>query len=117
MAVKPTEIRLGNFFKDVTIRTIGLTSVTGDDNNMQIGYDELIPIALTPQILSNSGFTAIDSQTYRKEYLFVYFQNGYFNVRVKRPNGIIPAEYRYVHQFQNLYFAITGQEIEVHLMK
>ncbi len=78
--------------------------------------DEIYPIALTPEILKQCGFRNF----VREEWIisvgnshidFVYVDN-VLKLRCPAPSL---SNIRYLHQLQNLLFAITSQELEVEL--
>jgi len=64
------------------------------------------PIPLTPEILEKCGFEFIP-------------EAGYFSYKLKnKPQGIDAIKVGngiYVHQLQNLYFALTDEELEIKL--
>lgn len=78
-------------------------------------------IDITPEILLNLGFNLRGKNTYYKqlelinwEYRLIHFNGwvfaqGFFDVN----NEICTI--KYVHQLQNLYFALTGEELEIKL--
>ena len=75
---------------------------------------EFEPILLTRDILEKCGFENTDANdpysSYRKESLTIRFMAGN-SIRAK----ISDCEFvcQYVHQLQNLYFDLTGEELEV----
>src|SRR5580698_10667421 len=80
----------------------------------ELDYDEILPIALTPEILKQFGFRNF----VREEWIisvgnshidFVYIDN-VLKLRCPAPSL---SNIKYVHQLQNLLFAITGQELDM----
>ena len=75
---------------------------------------EFEPILLTSDILEKCGFENTDANdqysSYRKEFLTIRFMAGN-PIRAK----ISDCEFvcQYLHQLQNLYFDLTGEELEV----
>jgi hypothetical protein len=124
--LSPTDVRTGNW----------VLKIVGTDKNRDsfleyrsIALDEYyytsalacFPIALTPVILKYCGFKQVSGDwhksieekgkerglpllMYKNEKKTWYF--GDFK---------IPAQPQYVHQLQNLYYALTGQELVVTL--
>lgn len=103
-----------------------LVSVKGNHN--QYDYHLLEGISLTEKILMDAGFNYVsDYKCFSKEIGDKFAiglkleQNtvDLFYITEKAYNGIltIPAVYKvlYVHQLQNLYFDLTGKELEVNL--
>lgn len=85
-----------------------------------IAYSNPEPIPLTPEILEKAGFEllpgghhyAYGENPLTHDYMIVvkysviingfFYQNGHFHIK-------------HLHQLQNLYFALTGQELEIEL--
>jgi len=80
-------------------------------------WDEILPIPLTPDILEKCS-----------PYLLDWFCEGSFKVvkdesygwcmKVRNASHTKEIEFgyfKYLHQLQNLYFALTGQELTVNL--
>ena len=133
--MKATELRLGNWVEQPND---GVTRVTAVLNDLQIktetGYVDKYcrPIPLTEEWLLKFGFEKVvyDSEKHgyeteyyleKKDVFFVYcddFSLGiYGSVRDYEGNSlaIIPPHenINHVHQLQNLYFALTGKELEL----
>lgn len=119
--MQANELRIGNkvntFFNIGTILTIELKECiiefkTGKKDRYT--FDELKGIELTEEILLKAGFIVKN-----KEWS-VAALNIYFSIHNKfddwRFTPIWCKDYkpiRYVHELQNLYFALTGEEIEI----
>jgi hypothetical protein len=76
------------------------------------------PIPLTPEILEKCGFVKTESKSYRtgKEVVFyAYHKDGlvYNTIQVLwwLFNRVMPNQIKHLHQLQNLYFALTGEEL------
>lgn len=83
--------------------------------------EELEPIVLNEEILQNAGFEEkiglFTSHHYAKGDLQLKFNGDYFE---RISNGSVSTEaftlpIKYFHQLQNLYFALTGEELEIKL--
>lgn len=131
------ELRIGNYVRPQN--TTGAKSVNGivfsiDDyrvsvegNKNQYDYHLLTPIPLSRDILLNSGFWQAEDYDCYSINIFDKFGLGIkynsnvviFYVTDVASNGILelPTSHKleYVHQLQNLYFALTGKELEVKL--
>ena len=71
-------------------------------------YDDLKPIPLTEEWLLKFGFDNLGAYGWGISYFHIRFRNihkFYFPIE----NRIVRIEY--VHQLQNLYFALTGKEL------
>ncbi len=113
--IQANELRIGNWVFDEDMPN------GGGNGNMEIdtlvlsdiGMFGLRGIILTPQIMELCGFVYKDC--YRLEN-FWFTQYDYTQIRFwinGNYGGIIHCEF--LHQLQNLYFALTGKEIEVKL--
>jgi hypothetical protein len=120
--MKANELRLGNIVKfsylQGTILTIkdNVCEVIADTIIAKLDYDDIEPITLTEEWLLKFGFktSAWDNHsTYRKmignnDYTIVFDE--YSNTMI---GDIMIKEIKYVHQLQNLYFALIGEELSV----
>lgn len=114
--MKASELRLGNWVEQPND---GVTRVTAVLNDLQIktetGYVDkyCMPIPLTEEWLLKFGFDETIVEGYplyqsNKGFIVEYYVDESvflildFEVRVK-----------HVHQLQNLYFALTGEELEL----
>lgn len=110
--IAANELRIGNWvqvlgiYKD-SFRKAGL--IQCDAELIKICSDEkivLLPVSVTPDILEKSGFVFIP-------------EVGYFSYELKnKPQGIDAIKVGNgicVHQLQNLFFALTGQELPIEL--
>ena len=119
--MKSNELRIGNWVEQPND---GVTRVTAIFNDLQIktetGYIDKYcrPIPLTEEWLLKFGFEKLTekgngfkstSYTYTgKVALIVHFDGDRLSV-----NFWQGTEKKYVHQLQNLYFALTGEELEL----
>ena len=115
MGISVTELRLGNLIKlndeivQVDISIINYIDDCGDPENVS-------PIPLTEEWRKKfklPKWLGIEFHTssINPDYFMISF--GY-----KHPDGgymwtLLPKEYKYVHELQNLYFALTGKELEI----
>jgi len=117
--IKANELRLGNWVFDPegemsTVNAIGKTNYSLD--NFYHGHiDDIKPIPLTEDILLKCGFE-FDGLSYIKEYGEEYF----FYVSYDGESFVISADdsdigkpFYYLHQLQNLYWCLCGEELLV----
>ena len=77
--------------------------------------DKFEPIPITDEWLLKFGF--INTETgwkiiYRKQFEFsVILINKFASVGIAGPFGLFQVKLKYVHQLQNLYFALFGEEL------
>lgn len=111
--MKPNELRIGNYFIDwdnkisVLDKSMFYSIGCGDTS-----YDEFKPIPLTEEWLLKFGFEK--TQYYwLKKYIILNLDFEFCTTNGEGDltyigNGV---SYKYVHQLQNLYFALTGEEL------
>jgi hypothetical protein len=116
--MKANELRIGNkiiFSEDGTIFTVGSIEEKGfmvqnEEETAWIESEEFEPIPLTEEWLLKFGF-AWKNFAFRDGKFTVRFQKEfyvYLSVEGIRP---ITIKLDYVHQLQNLYFTLTGEEL------
>jgi len=125
--MKVSELRIGNLLRDKVTKTeLRVTKLTEQDIvtyvidrsmfPLQDGWG-IEPIPLTEEWLLKFGFEMINSSPIN--YKIYRLKDISFNVikdsNIKLYDKIVYSEqYRYiesVHQLQNLYFALTGEEL------
>lgn len=119
------ELRIGNLFSFHGI----IAAVTSIDSKFVEGGKPLNavaerlgrmttelaePIPLTPEILESAGFEySIGTETktvfYANGAIMLVENNGGYNYMFSK------TALKYVHQLQNLYFALTGSELTINL--
>jgi hypothetical protein len=76
-------------------------------------YEDIQPIPLTPEILEKCGFIEIGKKCWAIS-IFEVFQSGKddneFFIDVKWLHY-----FKYLHQLQNIFFALTGEELKIEL--
>lgn len=116
--MKANELRIGNYINiDLPISNEGKLTRIGAINSKKVNGVEITkykPIPLTEEWLIKFGFIfGIKLHDFVKgKHQFVEFNvlNGYFS-----ESGVfyysMKTQIKYVHQLQNLYFALTGEEL------
>lgn len=121
------ELRIGNWVSgknDPEMKVVSISNgsvelrfngVGEDYGDWYYDDDELKPIPLTPEILEKCGFKYLKEQNVwfrdgMNEYLTLHY-NG-FCVYESTKKRIIKS----LHELQNLYFSLTGKEIEIELL-
>lgn len=128
------ELRIGNWVMDagndyIKVRSIDLlginTALHIDGMSYSHIYRELSPIPLTPEILEKAGFefltkwepfSANDGLTHKLDVGVFKFGVGMMSsmVTLLEQNGYsLGVHVTHLHQLQNLYFALTGEELEI----
>jgi hypothetical protein len=119
--IKANELRVGNWiasqYDDDPIKVTG-----GLINAIENGMDEcsVEGIPITPEILGKAGFSY---HSYKNGHL--YYINNSSGFTLLQSYGKLNFSYSqsqtygkaltYVHQLQNLYFALTGEELNIQL--
>lgn len=114
--IQANELRIGNYI----IRANGFPSAVSAYDFEHTNFQETNPIPITPEILEKCGFD-----------LTQWFCEGSYKIRedksdmlygwtfvVRNANHDREIEFgyfKYVHELQNLYFALTGEELEIEL--
>ena len=76
--------------------------------------NKLMPILLTPEILEKCGFIKDEDGCMLFGEIFYWLNAGILQIAMGY-TPLINAPCKYIHQLQNLYFSLTGEELEVKL--
>jgi hypothetical protein len=128
--MKASELRIGNLIKGVyykhddedeeteleTICKVVTLDVSGSgDYPIYVYSDEDIehfsdfePIPLTEEWLVKFGFDITSLHYFKKNGIIIQSEDDYFECLL----GIVVVKLKYVHKLQNLYFALTGEELK-----
>jgi hypothetical protein len=137
--MKPSNFRIGNYVTGIYededgIKSSTLCRITAIDEHGNLGdgfefmfesiegemhevYDDSNPIPLTEEWLLRFGFFQSYHKSYSlgKEQIFNVWSKGTFTYNQIQAawwyNGLLEIQPEYVHQLQNLYFALTGTEL------
>ena len=129
--IESNKLRIGNLvhsdFSEENVKTVveirhKMASVkyirtdTNEPHQSMVDYERLIPIQLTEEWLLKAGFeklTSIEkgfklnSYTYGRGFSFiVHLNNGLLSTNFWQGN-----EKKFVHQLQNLFFSLTGEDL------
>ena len=132
--IQANELRIKNlvYDKDNNVREIcgiqypytHLTSLRSPVLAQSVQFNEIEPIKLTEEILLKCGFIFDKSTSDIKLFLPVLnlsleihatFYHGQFVIELINHLVPIVTELESIHQLQNLYFSLTGKELEVNL--
>ena len=108
--INKRELRIGNLVKVndtiIEVTEIQLRGINPNWDSYKHSYDDLQPIALTEEILEKTNLRADIKKDYYE----------YGNFFLERANNIWYCEHIEVtslHQLQNIYFALSGEELDV----
>lgn len=116
--ITANELRIGNFYDDNGVFKKASPSTIEEVWNAPRSWFK--PISLTDEWLLKFGFITFDSkQIYNEWFLnfdgvlkYKIFHSKYTGVETfTMPHGDKPIKLKSVHQLQNLYFALTGEEL------
>lgn len=130
--MKVNELRIGNLIQWKSTGNIEIVRdiFTVGKNRCKVNsvsISDIIEIPLTEEILIKAGFEKYKWMWKEDEYFnFNKTYNSTYTFSIEIFNNEATWEYRwdrhnfdihlkYVHQLQNLYFALTGKEIEINL--
>jgi hypothetical protein len=123
--IKASELRIGNLLYSESGRNATVYRVMGIDiesdrakmkcnpavSNIQLKY--MVPIPLTPEWLERCGF--VDDIPWRKGNLRLDSENRLIIVDSTGYGIIVARNVLYLHQLQNLYFSLTGEDLEINM--
>ena len=116
--INPKELRLGNFIfwglKPAFIQELPLSGpvLNVDGNIITTVYEELAGIPLTQEIIEKNGFEPWSGMSlWHRDFSLERGNKGW---NMKQSSGrITKKELSYLHELQNLYFSITGEELQI----
>jgi len=120
--IESNELRIGNYakhFENGIVLTVGRTiAFKTPTNTIRVDVDDLQPITLTEEWLLKFGFKKLSSPeaTFSNEYMIIYTHEStgfyYFEYGIgENKKAIRRSECRFIHQLQNLYHALTNEEL------
>lgn len=107
--INANELRIGNAVSD----PIGLDKMVSIEvlQNIRKGL-KYTGIPLTPEILEKCGFVMHKtSQLWRKDNFYLHHYLISDNEYCFKYSDFTSSSIQYLHQLQNLYFALTGEEL------
>jgi hypothetical protein len=120
--LNPSPKGLNTCYTDCKIMAIGIERVIyecKDKSLNKVNFDIISPIPLTEKIIENLGFSVITENSMGKRYGYVI--DGIFSSDLtftfwkttKEAGNFFRGDLQLksVHQIQNLYFALTGEEL------
>lgn len=118
--MKPNEIRVGNYAKDSMgkERTIDLSDYSYESDTT-FDFEKWNPIHITSEWLLKFGLekTGYSRWTlkgfHRLSYDIVYGNGKVILTRGESSSELFIENIQYVHQLQNLYYSLTGQELTI----
>ena len=124
--MQANELRIGNWVNDMVGTPLKVVAITDDDRIIysadggnylfEIKYAKGIP--LTSEILERCGFEKGCLVKELNNEWMIYYNNGMWLQVEKAEHPYICERkdlfhIKYLHQLQNLYYALTGSELEI----
>lgn len=126
--IKPEELRIGNWVRvgdiESTVDCLSISSIGLQGNLFTNYFKSVDPILLTPEILNKCGLEKVTGNEYNMfkippHYLIgIYEETVSFVISIDEVkhlvwHGLKPPYWKFksLHQLQNLYFALTGEEL------
>jgi hypothetical protein len=117
--MKANELRIGNWFNEFGIPKQVTPNLILKLYQIEIAGKvaiDISPIPLTPEILVKAGFewSIYHQGFYKQDFVFVLheYEDG-FRFKLFRSSEYVGVKINHMHQLQNLYFALTGEELEI----
>lgn len=114
--IKPEELKIGNLIHvPSTGQTIPVTAINMDlgvwvNRSLGVlGFDQIDPTPLTEEWLLKFGFEKSYGEFTKKGFSFRICSNEIFTNEEYNPTKICKIDF--VHQLQNLFFALTREEL------
>jgi hypothetical protein len=119
--IKANELRIGNWIEAVApMGNYYMKMYSVNFESLENHPDSANPIPLTPEILEKCGFTLKKlgyNDCYRKPFktatFLLYAHSGRYYFTCFEVNH--ETEIKCLHQLQNLYYALTGEELNIPL--
>lgn len=137
--IRPNELRIGNYvYYNGSHNELGIVSEVlknglhevspykiGINHRIDIYYkvDALKPIKLTEEILLKCGFVSGGAKKWLfltlckedKKYIYLNPLGSGLAIEENSIENSLNIEIKYLHQLQNLYFALTNEELTINL--
>ena len=123
--MKHSEFRLGNYVRNKEGKLCRISQLDGLQEEVGITFhcdppglhsDTVTPVKLTSKILDAIGFKETYVEAVQRSLLIrdeIYLTSDFRLCAVNGGLSIISNPKRYIHEIQNLYFELTGIELEM----
>lgn len=114
--IKANELRLSNLVlhkgKICSVLEIGEEWSRIDNDQLNTRNSEIEPIPLSEEWLVKFGWSEENKTRFIPPLGFSYFRDGFRLINSEEGTfSVFYNKIEYVHQLQNLYFALTGEEL------
>ena len=133
--MKANELRIGNLFYKIDrsnavhipvpipmkiygielfeVEFLGIAVNPVQNNFFKCSLADVSPIKITPEWLNRLGFEKDSDGVFKFDWCFLQFVDGEATLSPGYAAKVNPS-FKFVHQLQNLYFALTGEELTIH---
>ena len=123
--MKANELRIGNLIYGVSDRIEKITYITEryvktnlikiEAESQILGIEHLQPIPLTEEWLLKLGFRTEENYSFELDNISINTKRELMWIFTKCKNNVVVGLdlTEYVHELQNIYFALTGSELTV----
>ena len=111
LTIKSTDLRIGNWIEYEPFDGLGFEIIQVQELPFNEGSNQK-PIPLTEEWLVRAGFEkAIDSNLWVNDSYYQLTFNSQIGASLYEDEYWIKSNIIYLHSLQNLYFALTGEEL------
>lgn len=120
--INANELRIGNW---VGVNGVNLQIERFCDtfilftNKRESHYSGIEPVPLTPEILEKAGFVPVNWINGTSKFDYAFMENhhewNFYPTETIYWHGHRINNIKHIHQLQNLYFALTGEELTIKL--
>ena len=114
--MKANELRIYNYvLAEVGLPSLNIHCILANDIvDISKGFVNVSPIPLTEEWLLKFGFTQCENEYWYEKGFFGISHEGCVNLQGRGNNEFVAeAVIKYVHQLQNIYYALTGSELQI----
>lgn len=115
--IKADELMIGNYiYAEVGLPSINIHAVLAQDIlDINNGLCKVGPIPLNPEILKKCGFEEVYKSPMHSTYWIENLSYYFWHEKKKQYAECkgIQISIKYLHQLQNLYFALTGTHLTI----
>ena len=111
--IRANDLRVGNWVNVDYTSGLKPRQIEAKVLNDKLYLGAIQPIPLTEEILLKCGFKKVNKIFYRKGALTIEIQSfGHFRISLDKK---MLCNVKHLHQLQNLYFALTNEELKIEL--
>lgn len=120
--MKTSDLRIGNclLLRDTIVKIGGIPNqycLLIPQEQYAVDLEKFSAISITEKIILKCGFGEVGfyNNTYHKDNFRIIIGKDSCLFQIYEDESCIGIELNFLHQLQNLYFALTGKELEVNI--